>query len=321
MKKIISNIIYSLDEYGRRNLSRVSRDIHTSQQRVSYNIVQLEKKKIIDFTTLFDYAKFNLNGYLVLFQILYHNLSEHQKIISFLKEQDEIVWLETLDGKYDLLLFFLTPNPSSFNKTLKEILSKYPDTIKNYSLTTTIVQYNFQRSYLNNKLREKKFRIIGGDREPLKLDEKEKKICQILHEDPRIKMVEISKKIKISATTVLKYLKRLRKKQIIINFKPILKDLSELGVINKKIFIKYHNFDINLEDKLISFCKQHPNITGIIKGFGSWDLIINLEFLKEKEFNKFLIEFREGFEKLIDDFEIININKIEKHNYLPSNYL
>ncbi len=316
MKKIISNILYSLDEYGRRNLSRISRNIRTSQQRVSYNITQLEKKKKIDFTTIFDYSKFNLNGYVVLFQILYRNLNEHKKIISFLKEQNEIVWLETLDGKYDLLLFFLTPNPSSFNKALKDILSKYPDTIKNYSIATTIVQYNFQRTYLNSKQKEKKFRIIGGDREPLSLDEKEKKICQILNENPRIKIVEISKKINLSATTVLKHLKRLRKKNVIINFKPIIKDFNEFGIINKKIFLKYHNFNIDLEDKLISFCKTHPNITNIMKGFGSWDLIINLEFLKEKEFNKFLVDFRERFEKLIEDFEIINVDKIEKHKYL-----
>jgi len=317
MKKIISKILYSLDEYGRRNLSRISREINTSQQRVSYNIAQLEKKKNIDFTTLFDYSKFNLNGYLVLFQILYHNLDEYQKVINFLKEQNEVVWLETLDGKYDLLLFFLTSNPSSFNKSLKDILSKYPHTIKGYFISTTIVQYNFQREYLNQRKKDKKFRIIGGDREPFNLDEKEKKVCQILYENPRIKIVEISKKINLSATTVLKYIKKLKKENVIINFKPIIKNFNELGIINKRLLIKYHNFDIELEEKLISFCKQHPNIIRLIKSFGAYDLILNLEFLKEKEFNIFLIEFREKFEKLIDNFEIINTNKIEKQNYLP----
>ena len=63
-----------------------------------------------------------------------------------------------------------------------------------------------------------------------------------------------------------------------------------------------------------------PEVVSITKIFGSWDLIINLESLKEEKFDIFFHQLREKYESIIEDFEILGVKNKEKFNYLPSDY-
>ena len=121
MAKINYRMLYLIDRNSRTTLSKIAKSLKTSEQRVSYNLKSMTKKRQIKhYATVFDYAKFDYNAYLVLLRTIHKNKELSQKIVQDLKEQPEVVRVESLQGKFDVSALFLSANPSSFNKTLKK---------------------------------------------------------------------------------------------------------------------------------------------------------------------------------------------------------
>ena len=218
------------------------------------------------------------------------------------------------------MALFLSPNPSSFNKNLKQLISDYKGLIKDNSICTVIVTHKFGRSYLNPWAKSKIFgKIIGGDRVPVKLSDSESLVCKYLLENPTTTLKAVSKKSGLTFKTIISKLKDLKKEKIIRKFEPVL-DGNKLGIFNKKIFLKYSSYDVDIDKKLTGFCRMIPEVVSITKIFGSWDLIINFESLKEEKFDIFFHQLREKYESIIEDFEILGVKSKEKFNYLPSNH-
>ncbi len=319
MTKVIYRILHFLDENSRTTLSKIAKRLKTSEQRVSYTLKSMNKKRQIKgYATVFDYAKFDFNGYLVLFRTS-HKKNGSSELLKNLKDLPEVVWIETLQGKLDISAMFLSQNPSSFNKTLKKFISKHKEDITDNHICTVIVIRKFGRQYLNPWAREGEDKVIGGDRAPVNFSDSEKFVCKALLEKPSAKLKELSKISGTSFKTFSSKLKSLKKRLVIRKFEPIL-DCDKLGILNKKILLKYSAYDFKIEDELTNFCKENSSVVSVVKTFGSWDLVINFESLKENSFDDFMSELRERFEELIIDFEIVDVKNKETFNYLPSNY-
>lgn len=319
MAKVIYRILHFLDENSRTTLSKIAKRLKTSEQRVSYTLKSMNKKRQIKgYTAVFDYAKFDFNGYLVLFRTS-HKKNGSSELLKNLKELPEVVWIETLQGKFDISAMFLSPNPSSFNKSLKKFISKHKGCITDNHICTVIVIRKFGRQYLNPWAQKGEDKVIGGDRAPINFSDSEKMVCRALLEKPAAKLKELSKISRTSFKTFSSKLKLLKKRLVIRKFEPIL-DCARLKIFNKKVFLKYSAYDVNIEDELTNFCKENPSVVSVVKTFGSWDIVINFESLKNGSFDDFMYELRERFEELITDFEVVDVKNKEKFNYLPFNY-
>ena len=314
-------MLYLLDRNSRTTLSKVAKSLKTSEQRISYTLKSMTKKRQIKYyATVFDYSKFDYNAYLVLLRIIHKNKELSQKIVQDLKELPEVVRIESLQGKFDISAVFLSPNPSSFNKTLKRFISEHKKTIKENNICTVIVMHKYGRQYLNPWMKSgTEDMVIGGDRSPVKLSESEELTCKALLEKPEAKFKELNKMTGLTFKTVSSKIKNLKKRKIVRKFEPIL-DCNRLKITNKLLLIKYSEYDVSNENKLTSFCKTKPEVVSSMKTFGSWDLIINFEALKEEKFDNFMTALREEYEELIADFEIIPIKNKEKFSYLPTNH-
>jgi len=320
MNKLSYRILYFLDRNGRVTLSKIAKSLKTSEQRISYAVKSMKKGRQIKFySTVFDYSKFDFNGYLVLFHV-YRKQEEAINLISKLKDIPEVVQIESLQGKYDVMALFLSPNPSSFNKTLKQFISDNKEMIKDNSICTVIVTHKFGRFYLNPWAKSKIFgKIIGGDRAPIKLSKSELLVCKQLLDNPTITLKDIARSSGLTFKTIVAKLKSLKKEKIIRKIEPVL-DGNKFGIFNKKIFLKYSSYDVDVDKKLTGFCRITPEVVSMTKIFGMWDVIINFESLKEEKFDIFFYQLREQYDGIIEDFEILGIKNKDKFNYLPSNY-
>lgn len=320
MNDLNLKILYELDDDARSNLSNIAKKTRTSQQMISYTVKQFIKKKIIrDFTTVFDYSRFDLNSYIVMFRLFYKSKKDFNNFLHYLKSAPELSKLEVLDGKWDVYAVFLVPNPSYFNKMLHKIKSDNINLVRDDLIITTVVTYLFPRTYLRSGKHDlRKFMIVGGDRNFVKLTDNQKEICKQLLLSPLAKISDLSKKTSMSFLTITNAIKNLKSRNVIRGFKPII-DYEQTSVICKKVFIKYQGVLLD-EDGIISFCKEYVNVINIVKTFGKWDLIITVEALKKKDFNNFLTSLREQFEDYMADFEVMDVQKTEVLNFLPKNY-
>lgn len=320
MTKIIHRILYFLDRDCRATFTKIAKQLKTSEQRVSYSVKSMQKKKeITGFTTVFDYAKFDLNGYMVAFKINYKKKEESVKLLNSLKDLPEVVWLQTMEGKFDVFTMFLSSNPSYFNKTLKKFISEHKELIKDNVICTVIVTHKYGKQYLHPWMKKEFDKIIGGDREKVKLTETETLVCKELFKNPVVKIKYISKATGLTFKTITSKIKELMKKKVIRRFEVIM-NANKLKIIKKKIMIRYTNYDEETENNLTNFCKIHKNIISSTKTFGKWDLIINFESLKEDELDTFIHDLRVGFEEIIDDIDVMTVTSTRKELYLPSNY-
>lgn len=313
------SILRQLELNARIPFTKIGKKLRMSQQRVSYTVDSLIKKKIIEeFYTLIDYSKFDVINFRVYFKVSYRGEERFRKLIEYLKKEPSTSWIANCGGRYDLVCTFLAYNPSNFNKALKKIMRKFPKQLENYTILTTIVIRNFGRKYLFSNTNNLPLDIvIGGDRKPEPLDYIELKMLSLLAENARISAVEIANKLDITAKTVIKRINNLIKKEVIKGFRAAL-NVRGIGNITFLLTIRCHNVVPEIEDELINYLKHHPNVVDVVKTLGEWDLEIQIEVESWDIYRTIVIEIRQKFKSLIQEIESVPIYKTyHKINYFP----
>ena len=323
-KKSLTNteqsILNQLELDSRMPFTKMGKKIRMSQQKISYAVDSLIKKEIINgFYTLIDYSKLDIINFRVYFRVSYTTQEEFKELIKYLKEEPSTSWIATCEGRYDLICTFLAYNPSNFNKTLKEIMRKFPKQLENYIVLTTIVSRRFGRKFLSQTISNIPDDIIlGGDRKPEELDKIDLEILNFLSENARISAVEIGNKLQLTPKTIINRIKKLESKNVILGFKPAL-NVRKADYMAFILTIKSHNVIPGVEDQLIDYLRLHPNIVNVTKTLGEWDLEMQIEVKSWYIYRKIVIEIREKFKSLIQEIESIPIYKTyHKMNYFPS---
>ncbi len=312
------SILRQLEVDARMPFSKIGKKTRMSQQRISYAVDALIKKKIIEnFYTLIDYSRLNVINFRVYFKVNYTTQEEFEKLINSLKQEPSTSWIATTGGKYDLICTFFAYNPSSFNKTLKRIMRQFPKQLENYIVLTTVVSKSFGRKYLFQTPQIPKDIVIGGDRKPEELDNIDLEILALISENARMSAVDIGNKLKLTAKTIIKRIKKLIKIEIIRGFRTAL-NIRQTNYMDFLLTIKSHNVVPEIEDKLLNYLKLHPNVVNVTKTLGEWDLELQIEVRSWYIYRKIVIEIREKFKSLIREIESVPIYKTyHKINYFP----
>ncbi|MDO8554781.1 MAG: winged helix-turn-helix transcriptional regulator [Candidatus Micrarchaeota archaeon] len=149
------------------------------------------------------------------------------------------------------------------------------------------------------------------------LDIKDKKILYELDMGARQSLSAIAKKVGLSREVVYYRIQQLEKKGVIEGYYTAL-DVSKLGLIYCRFFLKYRVMLHESEEKLLEYCKKSSLITWVALGEGKWDITIvilaknlgEIETLYDDLSSKFGAYFQNPY--LTIAFRIYHY----KHNYL-----
>ncbi|MBI4918648.1 AsnC family transcriptional regulator [archaeon] len=319
MVKIDYDFVYLRTENARMPLKEISKNIKKTPQRLKYTWSVLEKNKIIrDPYCIFDYSYFGLILFRVYFRSAYTKEREKDFVINELFDNPYVVSIHELTGEFDLVVEFISPNPSRFNKELKKIINTYP-TLNDYKILLNVVTYVYPRHYLTKKTNLQSIyveRILGGDRVTELFNKNELMVMKNLLNDSTARLTELSKKSNLNIKTVRTILKNLRKRNIIKGFKYIL-ETSSLNLNTSRLFIKLHNLSIEKEAKLMEFLLNTKEIVQVNKTVGDWDIEIGVEAFDQNRVRQLIFQIREEFKELIERFNLIELYKCNKKSYLP----
>ncbi|MBW2988756.1 Lrp/AsnC family transcriptional regulator [Candidatus Woesearchaeota archaeon] len=313
------SVIRQLEKNSRYPFSKIGKRSRMSQQRVSYTVESLIRKKIIErFYALIDYSKFDVLHFRVYFKVSYTNEQDFKELVRYLKDDPSTSWVSGCGGRYDLICTFFAMNPSSFNKALKGILREFPNQLDNYTILTSIVLIHFGRKYLfSSSAPTPPQEIIGGDRKPELIQAIDLEILSLIAENARMAAVEIGNKLGLTAKTVIKRINDLVERKIIRGFRPSL-DISKTEKSAFIIAIKTHNVIPEIEDKLVDYLRVHPNVVAVVKTLGEWDLEIQIEVSALQIYRKIELEIRQRFKSLIRSIERIPLyGESYKLNFFP----
>lgn len=311
-KKILSE----LDMNARIPLTQLAQKIKLSPQTTKYRMEQLKNKGIIkNYVTFFNASKF---GYLYYrLYIRYENVSttNEKNIIKYFQKHKNVVWLVSTSGKWDLEILFVARNFIHFNKILREIYKKFPNKLHNNLTSVSVTNYHQKRGYLLNE-KTKIQPSYGGEPEIVKIDKIDKQIIKIINQNARLSSAQIGIKLNLNYKTIQLRIKKLERNGIIQAYRTWI-DFQKIGFSYRKSLIKLKKFTKEIENKVLSFCAENPNIVYLTTCVWPWDIELEIETQSEKEFLEILWSFRKFMGNLIIDYENLTITEEHKLNYYP----
>jgi Lrp/AsnC family transcriptional regulator len=321
IKKDYRKVLYQLEKDGRKSLTDIGKASDKSQQSVSYAVNQMEDEGVIrSYYPLFDYTKFGFNGYLALFRVNTFSREKIEELVSMFRENEMVAWIQRLAGGWDLLVFFLAPNTSYFNKEFKSLVSEHPEQLRTYSILTSVVIHDLERTFLNEEGEERPpDLVVGGDRKVFEITEEEKDTCEVLSDNPRESTVEMGEKLGVTSKTVIERRKSLEDRKLIKGYRPLL-GIKKLDISVTLLLVSYTKQDVEMEDELVEYCKAHENVTLLMKTFGDWDSIIRLETDNREQKQEVVQSLRERFEEIIMDYDTLEVLDDIQKKYLPQGY-
>lgn len=312
MRTKLKKLIFAVVKNSRITTKELSRSLKTSQQSASYLVSQLKKRKQIrEYNTIIDSVRLGYTNIIVGFNFLVHESNVKREIISGLKEQNHIIYIEENKEGIDILVEYCVPNLSSFNKAHMEIIHAYHKKLRSKFILPVIVKHKFQKNYLVRKGDDKDI-ILCGDRNIVQLSETERKALVHMAKEASIKMVSLAQKLQTTAKTAANIKKSLEKKNVIKGYSCILGH-NKLGIMRHNIFLEFTSEGVTDIDKFIQYSRQNKNIAEVTKLIGDYHVLLTIEELKSSEI---LQEIRSMFP--IDGYLVAKSEIIHKKTFMPA---
>jgi DNA-binding Lrp family transcriptional regulator len=152
-----------------------------------------------------------------------------------------------------------------------------------------------------------------------KLDKKDKKILFQLDIDSRQSFKQIAKKVGLSREVVQYRIKQLEKQGVIKGYQTII-DMTKLGYINCRFFIKFQKDTLKDENIIIEYYKKHPKFWWVASPDSYRDLGLACWVKNIYEFSELKQDLIKRFGDYISELEIAIYSKMHifKRKYLQN---
>lgn len=151
----------------------------------------------------------------------------------------------------------------------------------------------------------------------IKLYIKSGKILYELDNNARQSYSQIGRKVGLSKDAVNLKIKNMEKSGLIKGYYTVI-DVSKLGFLNFRVFVKLFNLTPKKEKEIIDYLKKHPNVGWLVKVSGNWDLNMLVWQESPYEYEKFWNEFLEKYGKYVSKNWVSIITRLVhyKKNFL-----
>lgn len=138
------------------------------------------------------------------------------------------------------------------------------------------------------------------------LDEKDKRILEVLQKEARLPISKIAKKLRLPPDTVKYRIRRMENLGVIRFYHAVLNFPLLGNPMYSYTLLALYAMDRKKESEFIEYLRQQPKITWISKTSGKWDFIIGTCTKDFKEFDELLHEMRVRFVDYIKDYETVS---------------
>ena len=294
-------ILAELDINCRISNSKLAKKVHKSREAVKYRIQQLVKKGIIlDFISSINPNKMGYHMFKVYLQLA--NIpDERERFYEFLKTQKSVYWMGISDGAFDCVFAILSKGVTEYYEQINSILSRFKNIIIRKVLGAMVDTKQYNKNFFTNG-KDGKFVIFGGDKVDNIIDKTDQKILEILANNARIPITELSRKVKSTVEIVRRRIKNLEEKEIILGYR-ISVDLNKLGYEFFKAIIYFKSLSPKAEKSLFEWMRTHPNSVYYIRSLAPWE--VEFEFVVENypHFYKIINDLRKQFPDVISHYE------------------
>lgn len=310
-------ILYELDINARQSYSQIGKKIGLSKDLVNYRIKQLEKSGLIKgYYTVIDIAKLGYLDFRVFLKFYNVTPKKEREIMDYLKNNPRVGWLVSVEGRFDSNMLVWAESVFEYRKFWKEFMKKYRNYIEDKWVSVITELIHYRKAFLLGKEKDDSEPEIAGGELSRDIDELDWRLLQILATDARASLLEIAKKLNVSAKVIAYRIKQLTRKKVILSFRALL-DLDLLGIQYYKVHFTLQNMTEEKENSLFSYARYHPNVVLVDVTVGGADFEIELYVKDNRQFHEIIADIKEKFSDIIRDYESFLYYKEYKWIYLP----
>ena len=310
MDKKNLRIMSILNEDCRTSLTDLSKAILSSKQATSQRIKRLETEYIRSYRPITNIFRLGYTGAYLYLKIAGLKKKNLFKKLGNLKKLEEVSWIATLFGSFDVAIAFRYKNAYDLSSILNRIYSEFNKRIIGKEIFLS-QKFIIPVLSMDDEKKGQRFFILESNHgKILVLNPIQKKILKELSYNARASYSKLSEKLGISSKTIKKKISELEKEGVILGYSAIL-DYPSLGFLWTSCILKtYPGTDISL---LVEFLKKESRITWIAI---SVENEIMFDFLG-KDFSSlkdFLNNLKINYDHEIIDYNLLNINVAHKAN-------
>jgi DNA-binding Lrp family transcriptional regulator len=309
-------ILYELDFEARQSLSNIGKKVGLPAEVVHYRIKKLEKEGIITgYNFMVDLAKLGRQQYKLYLRLQHCNANIKGKIIRCLMAHDNVKWLVSCQGAFDLIMAIETNSISDFDEVKEDILSKIDKYVLEKSITTLIEASAYRRTYfLSKEFSEEKALYVMGKQEKIDIDKTDMEILKTLAKKGRISIIEIAMELSMTPRIISYRIKQLEKKGVILGCRITL-NYEKLGLKFLKALIYLERSTKQKINTLKEYCRRQPNIIHCVKVLGNWDIEPEFEVYNIEDYYRIIEEIQNNFSGIIKRIDTVMITKEHKFSY------
>ncbi len=307
-------LLSALDSNAREGYVKLAKKVGLSRDAVKYRIHNYLKKGLLDgFYTLINSSKLGYYSFRIYLSFTNSSLEDEDSLIDYLMSQKEVFYITRVEGSFDIGFGYFARSIIEFNDFLTN-LKAYFSSIDIHQQGLFVYLQHFDRTYLTNEKRLQEPKKIIQEPNKTSLDEKDQRILEILANNARIQIIDISREVNLTSKAVIYRINSLEKRGIILGYKPKI-NLEKINYSMYKVDIFLR--DRSTIDNIKRLVFQLPNIIHSQEVFGGSDLEFDIECKDYTEFIRIIKIIKKKFGKNISRITHYRTTKVYKTVYLP----
>ena len=220
----------------------------------------------------------------------------------------------TVDGNFELCLFFLAKNVSEIHSFWQKTLSSYRDYFTEQKIAPFIGENIYTKSFLLDEKDDRENLIVRRGGEIVDYDNLDFKILQLLAHNSRIPTIDIAKELNLTTNTTRKRIKRLIDLGVILRY--------HITINWKLVGYQWYKVDLYLKDydkiyDILRYIEKNPHLSYLDKTFGYADLELELIVRNVDQLKQIIEDISSKFPKMIRKYSYFKVAKSLKWVEVP----
>ncbi|MFH1101725.1 MAG: winged helix-turn-helix transcriptional regulator [Methanobacteriota archaeon] len=311
-------ILYELDIDARQSLTQIGKKVGLKKDVVSYRIKKMEEEGVIEnYWTAINTFKLGYDVFRIYINFRYITSSLKEEIIKYFVDYKNSWVVVSMKTEIDLDVVIWVKDIFEFYQFWEKTLDLYQDYFEKYALSIYIYAACYRKSFLlpdeGDRHSREMYEVACGGK-PVDIDKTDYQLLNEIAENARLPLVDIGKKIGISAQSVNYRLKNLVKSGVINAFRVNI-NLSKLDLHHYRadIFLKDHK----LKKPILNYLKEKPYLEFMNLSIGWADLEPEFIVKDMDELLKILDEINTKFSGTIKKQSFFVTEKFYKLRCLP----
>lgn len=309
-KKII-DLLISKSNISLQDLSKI---IHRSKSFVNYRLKNLNEERIIE--QIYPIINITKLGVSVFDLFIKTNMNEEREtqFITYLKNKNDIYYIERLVGEYSIRISFFSKGLQDSVNLMREYLSEFSEEIENISLRIIKSIVKTQNPLFNTKKQKKQIEFFNDDK-IINLNHKELSLLKQININPRRSILELSLKTKLSRDFISKTIKKFENNKMIVGYSADI-DTEIFGYIPKLFLMKLKILNSKEMSELKNILISIPEIQTITTYFPEDYISIEVILKSELELRDLHIRLSNKIRRYIEKMMILDYYDEPKYSYM-----